>query len=170
MRKLQAHLIGIDQGKTEVFSEFETGGEMWTGSGARERRQAVVFSEPFRSAPVVQGVDDRISRTMVKSSCTGRGMRAYDAPSKPKEEAVSLYPTLLTVDAAASSAAMVDRASTQLGAGSESGTDGGGGGGGAGGGGVDGDERDGMQPARRPAVDPPPESEVGNEIPSVMYF
>lgn len=54
MRKLQAHLIGIDQGKTEVFSEFETGGDMWTGSGARERRQAVVFSEPFRSAPVVQ--------------------------------------------------------------------------------------------------------------------
>ena len=47
---------------------------------------------------------------------------------------------------------------------------GGGGDGGAGGGGVDGDERDGMQPASRPAVDPPPESEVGNEIPSVMYF
>ena len=47
MKKLQNHLIGIDQGEITVFSEFEDNGEMWTGHGERERRKFVSFSEPF---------------------------------------------------------------------------------------------------------------------------
>ncbi|MBY6003687.1 H-type lectin domain-containing protein [Salipiger bermudensis] len=54
MRRLNASLIGIDQGEVEVFSDFADGGDMWTGSGARERRRAVRFSEPFRAPPSVQ--------------------------------------------------------------------------------------------------------------------
>lgn len=54
MRRLNASLIGIDQGDEEVFSEFADGGEMWTGSGARERRKHVRFSEPFKAPPTVQ--------------------------------------------------------------------------------------------------------------------
>ena len=38
MRKYAGSLIGVDQGNEEVFSDFAKGGEMWTGSGARERR------------------------------------------------------------------------------------------------------------------------------------
>ncbi len=37
-----------------LFSEFADGGDMWTGEGARERRSDITFSQPFRSAPVVQ--------------------------------------------------------------------------------------------------------------------
>ena len=54
MKKFQTHPIGIDQGETVLFSEFTTGGDMWTGTGPRERRSAIRFSEAFRSAPHVQ--------------------------------------------------------------------------------------------------------------------
>ncbi|MBP0482653.1 H-type lectin domain-containing protein [Sagittula salina] len=54
MRKFSGATLGIEQGDEEVFSDFEDGGEMWTGSGTRERRKAVVFAEPFKSRPVVQ--------------------------------------------------------------------------------------------------------------------
>ncbi len=37
-----------------LFSEFESGGTMWTGEGERSRTQAVVFSERFRAPPAVQ--------------------------------------------------------------------------------------------------------------------
>lgn len=53
MKRLRNHLIGIDQGDTVLFSDFENGGEMWTGRGQRDRRRRVAFSEPFRSVPVV---------------------------------------------------------------------------------------------------------------------
>lgn len=53
MKKLENHLIGIDQGDLPLFSDFEEGGEMWTGSGPRERRRKLRFSEPFRAAPAV---------------------------------------------------------------------------------------------------------------------
>ena len=53
MKRLRNHLIGIDQGNTVLFSDFENGGEMWTGRGQRDRRQHVAFSEPFRTTPVV---------------------------------------------------------------------------------------------------------------------
>jgi hypothetical protein len=54
MKKYVGSLIGVDQGNEEVFSDFASGGEMWTGAGARERRKTVRFSEPFRSVPSVQ--------------------------------------------------------------------------------------------------------------------
>lgn len=53
MKRLRNHLIGIDQGDTVLFSDFEDDGEMWTGRGQRERRRRISFSEPFRTVPVV---------------------------------------------------------------------------------------------------------------------
>ncbi len=54
MKKYVGSLIGVDQGNDEVFSDFASGGDMWTGDGSRERRKHVKFSEPFRSEPTVQ--------------------------------------------------------------------------------------------------------------------
>ena len=54
MKRLTNPRTGIQQGETELFADFRDGGEMWTGTGARERRKAVVFDEPFASEPVVQ--------------------------------------------------------------------------------------------------------------------
>ena len=54
MRKYVGSLIGIDQGNEEIFSDFASGGDMWTGHGARERRKYVKFSQPFRSIRSVQ--------------------------------------------------------------------------------------------------------------------
>ncbi|MCT4557502.1 MAG: H-type lectin domain-containing protein [Pelagimonas sp.] len=54
MRKFRGSTIGIDQGNTEVFSDFAIGGDMWKGHGARERRKKVLFSEVFKEPPVVQ--------------------------------------------------------------------------------------------------------------------
>jgi hypothetical protein len=54
MRKLQNHLIGIDQGSRILFSDFEDGGDMWTGKGPREARVAIAFSQPLKTLPVVQ--------------------------------------------------------------------------------------------------------------------
>ncbi|MEM6373008.1 MAG: H-type lectin domain-containing protein [Pseudomonadota bacterium] len=54
MKRLENHLIGIDQGDTILFSDFEDGGEMWTGRGQRERRRRIAFSDRFRAPPSVQ--------------------------------------------------------------------------------------------------------------------
>ena len=54
MKRIRNHLVGIDQGDVVIFADFEDGGEMWTGTGARERRRHVGFSSPYRSAPAVQ--------------------------------------------------------------------------------------------------------------------
>lgn len=53
MKRLQNHLIGIDQGDLLLFSDFEDGGPMWTGTGPRESRHPVTFSEPYRRPPAV---------------------------------------------------------------------------------------------------------------------
>lgn len=53
MKRLRNHLIGIDQGNTVLFSDFENGGDMWTGRGPRDRRKNIGFSEAFRTTPVV---------------------------------------------------------------------------------------------------------------------
>lgn len=53
MKKLRNHLIGVDQGEVPIVSDFEDGGEMWTGDGPRERRLAVRFAQAFRAAPAV---------------------------------------------------------------------------------------------------------------------
>ncbi|MCH2094808.1 MAG: H-type lectin domain-containing protein [Rhodobacteraceae bacterium] len=54
MKELNARQIGIAQGNEDVFSEFETGGDMWTGSGDRERRKTVMFERAYRRPPNVQ--------------------------------------------------------------------------------------------------------------------
>ena len=53
MQKLSNQFIGVDQGEAIVFSDFDTGGQMWTGEGKRERRQRVNFTERFRGRPAV---------------------------------------------------------------------------------------------------------------------
>ena len=53
MKRLRNHLIGIDQGETILFSDFQNDGEMWTGQGARQVRMPISFSERFRSSPTV---------------------------------------------------------------------------------------------------------------------
>ncbi|TKW68341.1 MAG: hypothetical protein DI616_03530 [Paracoccus denitrificans] len=47
------YAVGILQGSEMLFSDFEAGGLMWTGSGQREHRVPVVFDQPFRDLPVV---------------------------------------------------------------------------------------------------------------------
>lgn len=46
-------MIGIEQGDDVLFSDFEDGGEMWTGKGPRERRRAVSFERGFLQPPSV---------------------------------------------------------------------------------------------------------------------
>jgi len=53
MKHLVNQAIGIDQGDDVLFSDYEDGGEMWTGRGSRERRHALSFSQPFREPPSV---------------------------------------------------------------------------------------------------------------------
>lgn len=54
MKRLRNPRTGIAQGEAQIFSEFESGGAMWTGTGDRERRRPVVFDEAYASPPAVQ--------------------------------------------------------------------------------------------------------------------
>jgi len=54
MRKLDANRIGIDTGRVILFSDFESGGEMWAGHGPREKRVTILFDGIFLDPPVVQ--------------------------------------------------------------------------------------------------------------------
>lgn len=54
MKKISSGALGIAHGNDVIFEDFETGGEMWTGTGTREKRKEISFREPFRSLPVVQ--------------------------------------------------------------------------------------------------------------------
>lgn len=53
MQKFTKQNIGIEQGDDVLFSDYEDGGEMWTGSGSRERRHRLKFSEAFKTPPLV---------------------------------------------------------------------------------------------------------------------
>lgn len=53
MKRIDSKTLGIDQGSSVLFSDFEDDGPMWTGTGAREHREAVTFSEVFRDVPAV---------------------------------------------------------------------------------------------------------------------
>jgi hypothetical protein len=53
MKRFETHPVGIDQGDFVLFADFRDGGEMWTGSGPRERSRRVTFSRPFRDVPAV---------------------------------------------------------------------------------------------------------------------
>ncbi len=53
VNRISTGSVGVQQGRLILFSDFADGGVMWTGSGPRESRQAVVFPEPFKAAPSV---------------------------------------------------------------------------------------------------------------------
>lgn len=53
MMRIARGMLGIAQGTVTLFSDFETEGEMWTGTGPRERRTRVRFAGPFRAPPAV---------------------------------------------------------------------------------------------------------------------
>lgn len=53
MKKLRNHLVGVDQGNVFLFSDFEDGGPMWTGTGPRQAHTHVKFSAEFKSEPTV---------------------------------------------------------------------------------------------------------------------
>ena len=54
MNRLKSHTIGVDSGDVILFSDYEDGGDMWTGRGQRERRRRIRFSENYKTAPAVQ--------------------------------------------------------------------------------------------------------------------
>jgi len=54
MKRLRNHTVGVDSGDVVLFSDYEDGGEMWTGRGQRERRRHIRFAEAFKSEPTVQ--------------------------------------------------------------------------------------------------------------------
>jgi hypothetical protein len=54
MKRLNSHTIGVDSGDVILFSDYEDGGEMWTGRGQRERRRHIKFSERYARPPSVQ--------------------------------------------------------------------------------------------------------------------
>lgn len=54
MLKLDGQQLGIAQDSMLLFSDFQDGGAMWTGTGPRELRRVVEFDEPFKEAPIVQ--------------------------------------------------------------------------------------------------------------------
>lgn len=53
MKRLSHYAVGILQGSEALFSDFECGGAMWTGSGQRTHRHDVRFEQPFRDVPVI---------------------------------------------------------------------------------------------------------------------
>lgn len=53
MKRINAIEMGIDQGSEMLFSDFDTGGEMWTGNGKRSSRVPVEFSEIYKAIPTV---------------------------------------------------------------------------------------------------------------------
>lgn len=53
MRIYANQTIGVDQGEETLFSDYEDGGEMWTGRGPRVRLKAIRFGFGFRLAPSV---------------------------------------------------------------------------------------------------------------------
>lgn len=54
MRRIHSHLLGVEQGSTVLFSDFEDGGPMWSETGPRECVVPIRFREGFREPPVVQ--------------------------------------------------------------------------------------------------------------------
>jgi H-type lectin domain-containing protein len=53
MKRINNFQIGVDQNELMLFSDFENGGEMWSGNGPRQRRVPVKFSAAYHSEPSV---------------------------------------------------------------------------------------------------------------------
>lgn len=53
MRSFSHSAVGVAQGACLMFSAFEDGGEMWSGTGPRVARRHVGFERPFLAPPAV---------------------------------------------------------------------------------------------------------------------
>lgn len=53
MKRIVNNPVGILQGSRVLFSDFADDGPMWTGSGARESRHPIRFSQSFAQVPAV---------------------------------------------------------------------------------------------------------------------
>ena len=53
MQRIENRAIGLAQGTAILFSDFETGGAMWTGTGPRAVTHPVTFKEAFSGKPIV---------------------------------------------------------------------------------------------------------------------
>jgi len=54
MMKISNQNLGIQHGSIILFSDYEHGGKMWSGSGPRTMRDVVRFEQKYTSNPVVQ--------------------------------------------------------------------------------------------------------------------
>lgn len=53
MQVINSSRIGIAQGSVDLFSDFEEGGEMWTGEGSRARSRWIAFDTAYAQPPMV---------------------------------------------------------------------------------------------------------------------
>lgn len=53
MKRFSQSMVGVTRGAVMLFSAFEDGGPMWTGTGPRSERVRVRFDERFMEPPVV---------------------------------------------------------------------------------------------------------------------
>ena len=51
MKLIYSNKISIKSGTFTMFSDFDKAGEMWVGTGRRERHKSVTFKEKFISPP-----------------------------------------------------------------------------------------------------------------------
>ncbi|MGC8202022.1 H-type lectin domain-containing protein [Aliiroseovarius sp. PTFE2010] len=73
MIKVHSGVLGVDQGSVLLFSDFQDGGAMWTGTGPRELRHIVEFEQVFSQSPVVQvsiGMWDMDQKTNARADIT----------------------------------------------------------------------------------------------------
>jgi len=54
MHRFESRTVGIDHGDVVLFSDFEDDGQMWRGSGPRQSRAEVRFSQSYATPPHVQ--------------------------------------------------------------------------------------------------------------------
>ncbi|WP_158966375.1 H-type lectin domain-containing protein [Chachezhania sediminis] len=81
MQRFSNHLMGVDQGDVTMFADFEDGGPMWRGTGPRERRLRVVFSDRYRHPPTVHvsiSLWDVDFKTSVRAEVTAENVTESD--------------------------------------------------------------------------------------------
>lgn len=49
MKPISSNKIGIQSGTFTIFSDFDKAGEMWVGTGPRERQKRITFEDKFIS-------------------------------------------------------------------------------------------------------------------------
>lgn len=79
MRRFETHSIGLARGTAILFSDFDTGGPMWTGTGPRTVTHAVTFTDSFRSVPVVTvgiGMWDMASGVNIRADISAANVTA----------------------------------------------------------------------------------------------